>query len=93
MSYIELDKDEVNEVVTALKWQANTFKAAAKLLDENGNVCLSYEQEKVISSLPESVQAKAKESLLKENVWQEECFRKTMNLAKKIERNKLFTKK
>lgn len=91
MNFIELNKNEVNEIVMALKWYANTFKAAAKLIDDQGNVCLSSEQKKIIRSLPESMQEKAKNSLLK--VWQEECFRKTIDLAKSIERNKLFIKK
>lgn len=93
MNFIELNKNEVNEIVTALKWHANTFKAAAKLIDDKGNVCLSSEQKKIVGSLPESIQEKAKNSLLKENMWQEECFRKTIDLAKKIESNKLFIQK
>nr|DAJ11185.1 MAG TPA: hypothetical protein [Caudoviricetes sp.] len=93
MNFIELNKNEVNEIVTALKWHANTFKAAAKLIDDQGNVCLSSEQKKIIRSLPESIQEKAKNSLLKENMWQEECYRKTIDLAKSIERNKIFIKK
>ena len=89
----ELSKDQINDIVMALKWKAGNFSKHAKLLDDNGNVCLSVEQQILVNSLPESMRETAKKELLKENMWQEEAFKSTMELAKEIKNGKVFIQK
>ena len=89
----ELSKDQINDIVMALKWKAGNLSKHAKLLDDNGNVCLSVEQQILVNSLPESMRETAKKELLKENMWQEEAFKSTMELAKEIKNGKVFIQK
>ncbi|MBO0458355.1 hypothetical protein JZO77_16605 [Enterococcus hulanensis] len=93
MEMKELSKDQINDIVMALKWKARNFSRHAKLLDSNGNVCLSVEQQRLINSLPESMRETAKKELLKENMWQEEVFKSAMELAKEIKNGKVFIQK
>ncbi len=89
----ELSKDQKRLIVAALKCEAQTFCKHADLLDSNGKVRLSFKQQNLIKMLPESMRETARKELFKENKWQEESFKSTMELAKEIESSKVYTKK
>ncbi|WP_251868261.1 hypothetical protein, partial [Enterococcus malodoratus] len=90
---MEIEKKQKEDIVRALEWQARSFCRHAKLLDGNGNVSLSAEQRRVLSALPESMREIAVKELLKENLWQEEMFKSTMELAETIKYGKMFIQK